>query len=1657
MRKKWMRILACMLCALAVMIPALAETLSLPEDLCEIGAEAFMGAQSLGHVELPEDVKSIGSRAFAGSSVSTIYLPAGVETIAPDAFEGCDVTAQVIPGSYAEAFCADNGVKYEILSTPAEAFAYKEQSGGIVITGYTGESARVVIPSEIDGLSVTTIGAKAFSGNKQIEFVAVPDSVTKIDTDAFSGCTALRTAILGKGVDMIGMYAFENCTALENVTMPTALTTMERQAFANCDSLKEITLNEGLKLIGFSAFEGCDKLETIHIPDSVETICAEVFADCVSLKEFDYPMNWKEAKSSGSSYDLFRGCESLKEITVPEGATAVPRGAFAGSNCLENIVLPSTLTTLNESAFAGCTKLTEIEIPEGVESIGMYVFRNCTALENVTMPTALTTMEREAFANCDSLKEMTLNDGLLIIGFSAFEGCDRLETIHIPDSVETICADAFKDCISLKEFDYPMNWTEAKSSGSSYDLFRGCESLKEITVPEGIAVVPKGAFAGSDCLENIVLPSTLTTLDESAFAGCTKLTEIELPEGVETIGMYAFENCTGLENVTMPTALTTLERQAFANCDSLTELTFEDGLLVISYAAFEGCDNLEYIHLPDSVEIIRAEAFKDCVSLKEFDYPMNWTEATFDWTSFELFRGCASLTEIVVPEGVVTMPVGAFAGSDCLVKVTLPSTLKSLSESAFADCPNLVEIEIPEGVESIGMYAFENCTLLPNLKMPSTLMTLERQAFADCDSFTEITFEDGLMVIGFAAFEGCDNVEYIHLPDSVEIIRADAFKDCVSLKEFDYPMNWTEATSDWTSFELFRGCASLTEIVVPEGVVTMPVGAFAGSDCLVKVTLPSTLKSLSESAFADCPNLVEIEIPEGVESIGMYAFENCTLLPNLKMPSTLMTLERQAFADCDSFTEITFEDGLMVIGFAAFEGCDNVEYIHLPDSVEIIRADAFKDCVSLKEFDYPMNWTEATSDWSDYDLFRGCESLKEIVVPEGIEVMPDGAFAGGNCIERVILPSTLRNISTRSFEGCSALTDCHIPYGVRNIHWLAFGGCSALRDLYIPTSVVDFGDAEKWREVFTDCDEALILESEYGAVPIRYAAGFDLNYYYLSYTGRNVPKGTVYKGDVFNITGFARSTLPLTDVHAVICDADGNVVREMQVEPGVTDYSLNDISEALSVGALELGKYTFTLSAATEKSAETFVRTSFTVAPPPLRVYLRNYEPFSGYLAEDSDAVLSGTVSANYPITSLTVRFIPGEEGTAVEFTAAPNAKRFDLSSLNIAASSLEPGAYEMRIIVSGNGETKTVGHRSYSLTTDAIPEDFTVDYDALTAFLADADNRNLFDEYTVDYTMEIEANMTAAERFNLVMSQRKDYTNATIRDTLDEMLAGVDDADTYLIELYKKEIADFIVDLGSKAAAYEYDDAMMKALADSIRKNYKIDFDFIGSEYGEISETDMLMLKAMGKKLDAVGDVADYMETADELAEIVTRFYEDYSRGIEIMEYLSAEYVGNEQYQYALEELKCEYFSNSYRAFNDVFTYAYKEAVKDATKQVTSLVLKALSAEVYAVYEVVSFAETVLDKVFDIYGDSNDFVTYSVQCATYQNARAAFRNAFDAAAAAPDTVGSIVKLKRSFEVTRLSAIRALETLMVIKECPDINYTYPTVHLRALRKLEIGF
>ena len=150
---------------------------------------------------------------------------------------------------------------------------------------------------------------------------------------------------IGEGVVTVGATtsdyhgAFEKNSNLTTITIPQFVTTLGSDAFAECAALSQVTLSEGLTTIGARAFYNCSALKTIQLPKSINSLVS-AFSHC-----------------------------GLEEIEIPENVLILD-GTFYECNKLTKVILPSSLTTIDENSFYNCTSLTSITLPQTVRFIG---------------------------------------------------------------------------------------------------------------------------------------------------------------------------------------------------------------------------------------------------------------------------------------------------------------------------------------------------------------------------------------------------------------------------------------------------------------------------------------------------------------------------------------------------------------------------------------------------------------------------------------------------------------------------------------------------------------------------------------------------------------------------------------------------------------------------------------------------------------------------------------------------------------------------------------------------------------------------------------------------------------------------------------------------------------------------------------------------------------------------------------------------------------------------------------------------------------------------------------------------------------------------------------------------------------------------------------
>lgn len=159
-----------------------------------------------------------------------------------------------------------------------------------------------------------------------------------------------------------------------------------------------------------------------------------------------------------------------KNYTVTEIGDQV----FWGCNTLTEVTLPNTVKIIGYQAFCKCSNLTKVIIPEGVKKIGQAAFYGCSQLTSITIPSTITNMDT-AFSGNTALSHVTLTNGISKISSNAFERCTGLTEVEIPASVDQICPFAFNGCTSLKSV-----LLEKNIKTINVNAFKDCTNLSDV-------------------------------------------------------------------------------------------------------------------------------------------------------------------------------------------------------------------------------------------------------------------------------------------------------------------------------------------------------------------------------------------------------------------------------------------------------------------------------------------------------------------------------------------------------------------------------------------------------------------------------------------------------------------------------------------------------------------------------------------------------------------------------------------------------------------------------------------------------------------------------------------------------------------------------------------------------------------------------------------------------------------------------------------------------------------------------------------------------------------------------------------------------------------------------------------------------------------------
>ena len=347
------------------------KTISFPEGLTSICANAFHGCYNLQSIVLPDSVVSIGAYAFQEcTKMTSVNLGKGIKSIGNQAFIFCSNLRKVRWSDCLESI------------------------GNMAFYNCTNIGDTVFFPKTFKTMGSQAFGSENYnSSSKVMVWEAIHANDFVLYESDVPGENHFTHIIFGDSVEYIPNML---CKFMYN------------------DS---ITLPETVKAIGTSAFTNCSQLQKIHIPEGVTSIGASAFAGCKKLKQLVLPAGLQEIPEQ-----LCNLCGALDSVRLPAGLTIIPQKAFNGCSALRSIKIPNSVTNIGNNAFAGCP-LDTVVLPSSLNVLGDDVFNQLSlssSPKHLVLNDKLVATGMGTFANWSDLESIVIGKNVAILGQDCF-------------------------------------------------------------------------------------------------------------------------------------------------------------------------------------------------------------------------------------------------------------------------------------------------------------------------------------------------------------------------------------------------------------------------------------------------------------------------------------------------------------------------------------------------------------------------------------------------------------------------------------------------------------------------------------------------------------------------------------------------------------------------------------------------------------------------------------------------------------------------------------------------------------------------------------------------------------------------------------------------------------------------------------------------------------------------------------------------------------------------------------------------------------------------------------------------------------------------------------------------------------------------------------
>ena len=590
---------------------SLPNDLVIPDGVTSIKSFAFKGHNNFTSVTIPDSVTFVGENAFSDcNNIKTLITGNGLTSL--DNLPLTSALKFITIGSRI------NSINENTFNLCNDLTIFKVDENN---QNYSASEDKKILFNKD---KTTLIAYPSAAGD-----ITIPDGVTTITSNAFSGCSNLT-----------------------NVTIPDSITSIESKAFEGCNSLTSVTFKDANNWFYTTSSNYTDKMQ-IDVADTAQnaTYLKDTYCNYYWYKYLETTITVTADNVTDGILKLSKGGNHTVKVTgeITADTIASIKTALNNNNSAKvNLDLSDTagLTSIGENAFSWCKNLTSVVIPDSVTSVDYNAFLICNNIENLVTGNGLTSLDNLPITY--ALKSITIGSGINSITESTFNSCNNLTVFNVDENNQNY---------SVSE-DGKILFNKDKTT-----LITCSSAANDVTIPDSVTTVNSGAFVNYKNVETLVIGNGLTSLDNLPIASSLK--SITIGNNIKSIGNNAFRDCSSLTSVTIPDSVTEIGNYAFSGCNGLKNIRISKNVTKIKDYTFSNCSNLTSIAIPDSVTSIGNNAFKDCKSLTSVTIGSSVTSI-----GEYAFRNCSSLTSITIPGSMAKIDSSAFFGCGNLTSVT---------------------------------------------------------------------------------------------------------------------------------------------------------------------------------------------------------------------------------------------------------------------------------------------------------------------------------------------------------------------------------------------------------------------------------------------------------------------------------------------------------------------------------------------------------------------------------------------------------------------------------------------------------------------------------------------------------------------------------------------------------------------------------------------------------------------------------------------------------------------------------------------------------------------------------------------------------------------------------------------------------------------------